>query len=460
MQVNMPRLIVAATQSGSGKTTITAGIIAALRERNLIVQSYKIGPDYIDPGYHSLVSTRPTHNLDSWLVSKDKLQDIFIQTSQDVDIAIIEGVMGLYDGGKDGISSTAEIAKLLNAPVILVIDARSMGASSAAIALGFREYDKDLNLAGVILNRIGSDNHKMMIEEALGKIGIPCLGAIRRDNNLTTPERHLGLLPTAENDTAELIKNIANAIRVQVNIDELIRIANTAPSLQSTNTPQVYTSHSEYRITIAVAEDEAFNFYYTESLRVLEQFGVDIIRFSPLNDEKIPKADGLIIGGGFPEMFAAQLEANISMRESIKSAVNKGLPTFAECGGYMYLMNELIDFEGKVHKMLGVINNSAKMNTRLQMVGYVKAELLSDCILGKTGDVFHAHEFHFSNELNDNRQSAFRCVKVRNNERYFAGFVSNNIVASYLHIHFVGCIEAANNFVESCKNYHRRSQYE
>ena len=203
MQINIPRLVIAATQSGSGKTTITAGIIAALRERNLIVQSYKIGPDYIDPGYHSLVSGRPTHNLDSWLVTKDKLQDIFIQTSRDVDIAIIEGVMGLYDGGKNGISSTAKIAKLLHAPIILVIDARSMGASAAAIALGFREYDKDLNLAGVILNRIGSDNHKMMIEEALKQIGISCLGAIRRDSNLTTPERHLGLLPTTENDTSK-----------------------------------------------------------------------------------------------------------------------------------------------------------------------------------------------------------------------------------------------------------------
>ena len=447
MQKNIPRLVIAATQSGSGKTTITTGIIAALRRRGLIVQSYKIGPDYIDPGYHSLASGRSAHNLDSWLVSNDKLKEIFIQTSQNADIAIIEGVMGLYDGGRNGISSTAEIAKLLNAPVILVIDAKSMGASAAAVALGFREYDRDVNFAGVILNRIGSDNHKKMIEEALSEINIKSFGEIKRDNNLKTPERHLGLLPTSENETEELIKNIAGAINSQVNIDELIEIAKTAPALYFKNAPKFRIPNTTFRIKIAVANDEAFNFYYPESLRVLEDLGAEIVKFSPLQDKNIPNVDGLIIGGGFPEMFAAQLEANISMRESIKTAVSKGLPTFAECGGYMYLMNEVIDFEGKSYKMVGAINNSAKMNNKLQMVGYVEAKLINDCILGKAGDVFHAHEFHFSNELNNNGQSALKCVKMRNDEKYFAGFVNDNIVASYLHIHFAGCVEAAKHFM-------------
>ena len=447
MQKNIPRLVIAATQSGSGKTTITTGIIAALRRRGLIVQSYKIGPDYIDPGYHSLASGRSAHNLDSWLVSNDKLKEIFIQTSQNADIAVIEGVMGLYDGGRNGISSTAEIAKLLNAPVILVIDAKSMGASAAAVALGFREYDKDVKFAGVIVNRIGSDNHKKMIEEALSEINIKSFGEIKRDNNLKTPERHLGLLPTSENETEELIKNIAGAINSQVNIDELIEIAKTAPALYFKNAPKFRIPNTTFRIKIAVANDEAFNFYYPESLRILESLGAERIKFSPLHDKNIPNVDGLIIGGGFPEMFAAQLEANISMRESIKTAVSKGLPTFAECGGYMYLMNEVIDFEGKSYKMVGAINNSAKMNNKLQMVGYVEAKLINDCILGKAGDVFHAHEFHFSNELNNNGQSAFKCVKMRNDEKYFAGFVNDNIVASYLHIHFAGCVEAAKHFM-------------
>ena len=460
LKIKIPRLVIAATQSGGGKTTITTGIIAALRKRGLTVQSYKIGPDYIDPGYHSLASGRPAHNLDSWLVSKDKLQDIFAQTSQNADIAIIEGVMGLYDGGKNGISSTAEIAKLLNAPIILIIDAKSIGTSAAAVALGFREYDKDVNLAGVILNRIGSDNHKNIIESALSELGIKCLGAIKRDNKLITPERHLGLLPTTENETKELIENISEAINSQVKIDELIEIAERREERREKKKEEemfkpksssLFTQYSSLKI--AVAKDEAFNFYYPESLRILEWLGAEIVTFSPLRDESIPKVDGLIIGGGFPEMFATNLEANISMRESIKSAALNGLPIFAECGGYMYLMNELVDFEGKSYKMVGVIDNSAKMNDRLQMVGYVEATLLKDCILGKAGDVFHAHEFHFSNEVNNNGQSVFNCVRIRNNSNYHAGFVSDNVVASYLHIHFAGCVEAARYFIESCQKY-------
>ena len=453
MTINIPRIVIAATQSGAGKTTIVTGIIAELRARGLIVQSYKIGPDYIDPGYHSLASERPSHNLDTWLISKERLKEVFLETSQDADIAIIEGVMGLYDGGKNNISSTAEVAKMLNAPVVLVIDARSMGASAAAIALGFREYDKDLKLAGVILNRIGSDNHKRIAEEALQNIEINCLGAIKRDNSLTTPERHLGLLPTTENDTTTLIKKIREAIGSQIDINELINIANEAKNFTNqTINFAANTLHSTLKIV--VAKDEAFNFYYPESLKVLEHSGADIVNFSPLHDKKLPSADGIIIGGGFPEMFAAQLEANITMRESIKTAAMNNMPIFAECGGYMYLMNELIDFEGKSYKMVGIIDNSAKMNDRLQMVGYVEASLTSDCIIGKAGDIVHAHEFHFSNEVNNIGQNAFNCVRIRNDSKYCAGFVSNNIVASYLHIHFVGCKSAAKSFVENCKNYH------
>ncbi|MBR1858797.1 MAG: cobyrinate a,c-diamide synthase [Selenomonadaceae bacterium] len=456
MKIRVPRIVVAATQSGSGKTTITTGIIAALKNRGLVVQSYKIGPDYIDPNYHSLASGRLTHNLDSWLVPTDKLKDIFIETSKDADIAIIEGVMGLYDGGKGGISSTAEIAKLLDAPVVLVVDAKSMGASAAAIALGFREYDKEIKLAGVILNRIGSDNHKNIIESALRDIGIKCFGAIKRDSNLTTPERHLGLLPTAENDTSELIKNIGEAVSSQVDTDSLIDIANNNSDLQLKNYNSFLIPHSQFLIKIAVAKDEAFNFYYPESLNVLKSFGAEIVPFSPLHDNKLPKVSGLIIGGGFPEMFAKQLENNVTMRESIKNAVNSGLPTLAECGGYMYLMNELFGFDNKPYQMVGVINKSAKMNNKLQMVGYVKAELAADCVLGNKGDIFHAHEFHFSNEINViNGQQIFNCVKISNNKSYSAGFFNENVIASYLHIHFAGCIDAAKHFVDACQKYGR-----
>lgn len=443
----MKKLVIAATQSGAGKTTIVTGIISALVKRGMKVQAYKIGPDYIDPGYHSLAANRPAHNLDTWLVGEDKLEEIFLNTSSDCDIAIIEGVMGLYDGGKGGISSTAEVAKILNAPVILVIDVKSMGTSAAAIALGFKEFDKEVNLAGVILNRIGSLTHKQMIEESLKQINIECLGAIKRDEKLITPERHLGLLPSVENDSL-LIDNIRVAIEEQIDIDRLIGIAKPMEINQTK-----VINHLKTEVKIAVASDEAFNFYYEESLRILEELGAEVIKFSPLHDKELPKVNGLIIGGGFPEIFANELEKNQSMRNSIKQSIKNGLPTYAECGGYMYLMNELIDFNGKSFDMVGVIDNSAQMNNKLQTVGYVEAKLKGDCILGLKDQTFHAHEFHFSSEVNNLSSKAYECVKIRNNLKYDAGFVNENVVASYLHIHFAGCIDIARKFVESCKRF-------
>lgn len=454
MEKNYPRLVIAATQSGSGKTTIVSGILAALKNRGLKVQSYKIGPDYIDPGFHEIASGRPSHNLDSWLVDKEKLAEIFLSTFGDSDIAIIEGVMGLFDGGRNGISSTAEVAKILNAPVILVIDAKSMGTSAAAVALGFREFDKEINFAGVILNRLGSESHEKMIRDALEKIGIKCFGAIKRDENFILPERHLGLVPTAENNFSEVIEKISAAVENQIDLNNLISIAQSAETLQKNFSP-FHLSTFPPSIKIAVAKDEAFNFYYEESLRELEKLGAEIIFFSPLEDEILPKnIDGLILGGGFPEMFASHLEKNISMRESIKSAAENNLPIFAECGGYMYLMKSIKNFDGEVFEMCGVIPNRAEMTKKLQTVGYVEAALKRNCIIGAAGDKIHAHEFHFSVEAeNLVEEKIFDCEKLRTGKKYFAGYAKKNILASYLHIHFAGCPNAAKNFVNACKKF-------
>lgn len=432
----MRKLVIAATQSGSGKTTIVAGILSALKKRGLKVQSYKVGPDYIDPGFHKIASGRPAHNLDSWLVGSEKIADIFLSTYGDSDIAIIEGVMGLYDGGKSGISSTAEIAKILNAPVVLVIDAKSMGNSAAAIALGFKEFDKDINFAGVILNRIGSDSHAKMIADALAEIDIKCFGAIKRDKNFVLPERHLGLVPTAENNFADVINKISETVESQINLDELITI-----------------SEKIYSVKIAVAKDEAFNFYYEESLQILKKFGAEIIFFSPLHDKNLPEnIDGLILGGGFPEMFANQLEENKNMRESIKNFADKNLPIFAECGGYMYLMKSIKDFDGNIFEMCGVIDSRAVMTEKLQMVGYVEASFIKNCAVGKINDIIHAHEFHFS-VTDDIDKKIFECKKLRTGEKYFAGYADKNIVASYLHLHFTGCEFVAKNFINACKKF-------
>lgn len=450
MKKNYPRLIIAATQSGSGKTTIVSGILAALKNRGLKIQSYKIGPDYIDPGFHEIASGRPSHNLDSWLVGEKKLAEIFLSTFQDSDIAIIEGVMGLYDGGKNGISSTAEIAKILNAPVILIIDAKSMGASAAAIALGFRDFDKEINFAGVILNRLGSESHEKMIRDALKKIDIKCFGAMKRDENFILPERHLGLVPTAENNFSAVIEKISSAVEKQINLDEILKLAENSELLHAKKNSSFLIPHSS--LNIGVAKDEAFNFYYAESLRELEKLGAEIIFFSPLEDKFLPEnIDGLILGGGFPEMFAKKLEKNISMREAIK---NFSKPIFAECGGYMYLMKSIKNFDGEIFEMCGVIPNRAEMTKKLQTVGYVEATLRKNCIIGAAGDKIHAHEFHFSIETeNLTEEKIFDCEKIRTGKKYFAGYAEKNIVASYLHIHFAGCPGVVKNFVNACKNF-------
>lgn len=444
--INFPRLIIAATQSGSGKTTITVGLLAALKNRGLDVQPYKVGPDYIDTSWHELACRKISHNLDTWLVGTDKLKKIFVETSNGADLSIVEGVMGLYDGGRGGISSTAEISKLLNAPVVLIIDAKSMGTSAAAIALGFREFDKSINLAGVILNRLGSDSHKKIIVDALDGLGIKCFGALKRNDDFILPERHLGLVPTSENPADDVLKKICAAVEEQVDVDALIDLAKNSPPLENVARAEKFSPS----VKIGVAKDSAFNFYYGASLRELERCGAEIVTFSPLNDEHLPAVDGLIIGGGFPEMFAAQLERNKNLRAEIFAAAQDGLPIFAECGGFMYLMRELVDFSGKSFSMCGVIDGSATMTNKLQTVGYVDAEILRDCSIGRIGDKIHAHEFHFST-AETSAEKIFHCTRLRTGKEYFAGAVVKNVVASYLHVHFAGCPNVAKNFIDTCR---------
>ncbi len=455
--MRIPRIVIAATQSGSGKTTIVTGVLAALRAKGLSVQSFKIGPDYIDPGYHELASGRPGHNLDSWLVPREKLKDIFIQRARTADLAVIEGVMGLYDGGRQGVSSTAEIAKLLKAPVFLVIDAKSMGASAAAIALGFRDYDPEVDLAGVLLNRLGSATHEAMIVEAMKKLGIPVFGAVRRNDDLNLPERHLGLLPIEENEEKQVVRRIGEAVGSQVNLEEMIRAAQQAlplDEIQAVPKPSAAVGNDD--VKIAVARDEAFSFYYPESLQALRECGAEIIEFSPLHDDSLPEADGLILGGGFPEMFAKELQGNSSMRRSVFAAAKDGMPVYAECGGFMYLMERLRDFSGREYSMVGALPGIAAMNEKLQMVGYVSAQLRQDTVLGKKGTKLHGHEFHFSSELeiDENCPRAFTFTRLRNGAAYPAGYAKWNVIASYLHLHFAGCPKAAESFVKACRKYH------
>ncbi len=459
-QVHIPRVVIAGVSSGAGKTTIVTGMLAALAGRGLKVQSYKVGPDYIDPGFHRLASGKSAHNLDTWLVPPDCLADIFASTAAGNDIAVIEGVMGLYDGGRSGVSSTAAVAKMLKAPVVLVIDAKSMGESAAAIALGFKMYDPEVNLAGVIINRLGSESHRLMVCEALGKVGIPVLGAVFRNNELTMPERHLGLTPVTEQEAAATVAEMGRQVARQVALDDLLVLANTAGSLPVSALAPAKRPVAKARI--GVARDNVFTFYYPSSLKVLEESGAEIIPFSPLTDSRLPAVDGIVLGGGFPEMFVGELSANSLMRNDILQAAGRGLPIYAECGGLMYLARQIIDFDGRAYDMAGVIPAVCQMQPKLETVGYVEATALNDSVVCVQGETLRGHEFHFSRMLPDAGEGefpwAFAFKKMRTGAVYQGGYAAMNVVASYLHMHFAGNRQAAERFVEQCAQYRVSSQ--
>lgn len=454
----IPRVVIAGTNSGVGKTTIVAGLLAALRESGRVVQAFKVGPDYIDPGFHKFASGRECYNLDTWLVPQSQLKPFFADMTKDADIAVIEGVMGLYDGGREGVSSTAQIAKELEAPVVLVIDCKAMGESAAAIAKGFKEYDSEVQFAGVLLNRLGSDNHERMIREAMERLAIPVIGAIRRDERMHSPERHLGLTPTTEVDPAQAISVICEAVKKMVDMESLQTLAGQARPL---SLPEEMTGEMvTVKARIGVAYDEAFSFYYPASLAALERAGAELLYFSPLRDKTLPVVDGLVFGGGFPEMFLPQLEENAAMREAIRQAAAKDMPVYAECGGLMYLCESIVDFEQRKHTMVGIVPAVCEMQASLQKVGYVTAEALQDTLLAPQGTALRGHEFHFSTMTPTVEPEkfpwAFRLTGGRQNKTYTGGYRTANVLASYLHLNFAGQAEGATRLVEACAAYRNK----
>ncbi|MBQ9628201.1 MAG: cobyrinate a,c-diamide synthase [Synergistaceae bacterium] len=432
------RIIISGAGSHCGKTTVACGLLSAFREHGLKVCAYKTGPDYIDTQYLRNAGRCEAYNLDTWLMTPERVRELFMMTSRGKDIAVIEGAMGLYDGG---MNSTAEIAKLLHAPVIAVINAKSVGETAASIALGLREYDHEINLAGVILNHADSDSHVKIISDSLERTGIKLLGAIKRNDKLIIPERHLGLLPLNENMNYDFA-SVRAVIESCVNIDEVIRVSESSCETHGSLSSWPCASH---KAGIAIARDEAFNFYYPESIETLKHMGAEIIYFSPLHDECIPKADGYIFGGGFPEIFARELEMNTSMRESVRKAANSGACILAECGGYMYLCDSLTDRDGKKYRMAGVIHSDAFMTDK-PVIGYIEAKALSDNILCSEGDIIRGHEFHYS-RVNQTDTFAFNMTRRRTGESYSGGYAHGNILASYLHMNFFGNIKLAERFL-------------
>lgn len=447
---DIPRILIAAPSSGSGKTTVVSGLLSAIRARGLSVQAFKVGPDYIDPSYHGAASGRPVYNLDTWLMDREAAIRLFADQTQDADVAVIEGVMGFYDGGRGGISSTAEIASLIGAPVLLVMDVRSVGESAAAGALGFRSYDPSADIRGVILNKLGSESHRKLITDAMNGIDMAVLGAIPRNRELTMPERHMGLVPAGETDVCKPLEKIRETIEKHVDIDAILQIAGSAQPLEIEEQGKECAGDS---FTVAVAHDDAFCFYYPDSLSVLEELGARLTFFSPLRDKKLPNVSGIIFGGGFPEVFAEDLSKNLSMRESVQRAARKGVPIYAECGGFMYLTGSVETVDGKNYEMAGAVPLSCRMNEKLQRIGYVEAKALKDNLLCKAGTLIRGHEFHFSSisSENTNGDAAFLFTKHRNGESYRGGYASDNILASYMHIHFAGNRKLAASFAEKCR---------
>ncbi|MDO8213630.1 cobyrinate a,c-diamide synthase [Conexibacter sp. CPCC 206217] len=522
----IPRVVVAGTNSGAGKTTVASGLIGALRGRGLTVQGFKVGPDYIDPSYHALASGRAGRNLDAFLSGAELIAPLFRHGAVGADVAVIEGVMGLFDGasGRGELASTAHVAKLLRAPVVLVVDGSAMARSAAAIVHGFRSFDPELDVAGVIFNRVGSDGHELLLREAVEPLGIPVLGALRRDPRISAPERHLGLVPVAERESRgrEALDVLADSIAAQTDLDALLALARAAPAKEGPAwSPQVVgdaaanvplgagtrvarsgeregaASHGAVGaplrsrvevggpLRIAIAQGPAFSFHYRENLELLEAAGAELASFDPLRDEALPEgADALVLAGGFPEIFGAELAANAPLRADVAAHAAAGRPVLAECGGLLYLGAEL---DG--HEMCGVLPVRAAMGRRLTL-GYREASAATATPWLAQGERVRGHEFHYSQAepvgsgaasepargggvtsssvpapTGSGASSSARApagseassptpawtLTARGVERS-EGFVADAVQASYLHVHWAAFPHLAHAFAQAARD--------
>ncbi|MGW7332494.1 cobyrinate a,c-diamide synthase [Streptomyces sp. NPDC054840] len=457
---NIPRLVIAAPSSGSGKTTVATGLMAAFSERGLAVSPHKAGPDYIDPGYHALATGRPGRNLDAFMCGPDLIAPLFAHGAAGSDLAVVEGVMGLYDGaaGRGELASTAQVAKLLRAPVVLVVDASSQSRSVAALVHGFASFDPQVRLGGVILNKVGSDRHEVMLREALEEAGMPVLGVLRRAPQVATPSRHLGLVPVAERYTDALasVSALAAQVRAGCDLDALMALARTAPPLNceawSPHRPDPASPVFEARgpgqgsgggaPVIAVAGGAAFTFSYAEHTELLTAAGAEVVTFDPLRDEALPPGTaGLVIGGGFPEMYAPELSANEPLRAAVAAFASAGGPVAAECAGLLYLGRSL---DGK--PMCGVLDAEARMSERLTL-GYREAVAVSDSALAQAGTRLRGHEFHRT--VIEPGAGAAPAWGFTHPERRVEGFVQQGVHASYLHTHWAAEPSVARRFSEA-----------
>ncbi|WP_231626636.1 cobyrinate a,c-diamide synthase [Streptomyces apocyni] len=448
---NIPRLVIAAPSSGSGKTTVATGLMAAFSEAGLAVSPHKVGPDYIDPGYHALACGRPGRNLDAYMCGTDQIAPLFAHGAAGCDLAVVEGVMGMFDGasGQGELATTAQVAKLLRAPVVLVVDASSQSRSVAALVHGFASWDPEVRIGGVILNKVGSARHEELLRSALDESGVPVLGALRRAERVATPSRHLGLVPVAERraEAVDSVGSLAAQVRAGCDLDALLALARGAPRLDTVLWDPAVGGASVGpagpRPVVAVASGPAFTFAYAEHAELLAAAGAEVVPFDPLRDEELPEGTaGLVIGGGFPEVYAPELSANEPLRKAVAELARSGAPIAAECAGLLYLTRSL---DGK--PMCGVLDAEARMSERLTL-GYREAVAVSDSVLAANGTRLRGHEFHRT--VIDPGAGPSPAWGMHTPERRVEGFVQGGVHASYLHTHWAASPGIAHRFAQRC----------
>lgn len=477
----IPRVLISADRSSSGKTTISMGLMAALVSRGYKVQPFKVALDYIDPSYHTEITGRFCRNLDGYLMDESGILDVYThacETDGGADIAIIEGVRGLYEGfdSLSDLGSTAQIAKILKCPVVFVINARSITRSAAALIGGYKNFDPDVEIAGVILNNIGGRRHAQKAKEAIEHYtGVQVIGIIPRDPSMQISMRHLGLMPALEGRRRlgdggfeDRLHGIEEIINKGIDVDRFLEIAGSAKPLSVMENSIFFPAVNEGspKPRIGVALDEAFNFYYHDNIDLLELAGAEIVYFSPVNDTELPDVDGLYIGGGYPELFAAELEANDSMRAAIKSASGAGMPIYAECGGLMYLTEKIstgVPGKGTYHdasmpestySMVGALPGHTIMG-QTRVVSYNIGTLERDCPIGKKGNSFKGHEFHHSEilEIPEDAEFAIAISRGTGIKGDRDGLIVNKTIGSYAHLHGVAYRELAGSLVEAARKF-------
>jgi cobyrinic acid a,c-diamide synthase len=454
------RIVIAGTGSGVGKTTLSIGIMAALQKRGLSVQGFKCGPDYIDPTYHTAVTGRLSRNLDSWMVGREGVKELFVRGSSGSNISVIEGVMGMFDGKDPSTDegSTADIGRILDAPVILIVNIASMARSAAAIVKGFQQFGQGDNIVGIIANRAGSEGHYNLVKQAIEQeCGVPVLGYLPRDANIELPERHLGLVPSIERGELEpFFDKLAEQVAAYVNLEQLLEAA-VAPPVESR--PLLFTGAaaiSPKRVKIAVAKDAAFHFYYPENLELLEAGGAECVFFSPLAGEQVPsEADGLYIGGGFPEEFAERLGTDEQVKASFRKRIAEGLPTLAECGGFMYLTEQIVDTTGNAYNMVGIVPGKVTMQKKLAALGYREITGMNkDNFLLSSEKKARGHEFHYSTF--EAAEGAVIPAAFQSSGRTgikTEGYAKDNLVAGYTHVHFASNPGIVTDWIRACEQY-------